>query len=344
MDKPKVSVIIPAYNASKTIETCLDSIRNQSFTEIEVIVVDDCSSDATHKLVEKEANGELVVRLIRLNKNAGAYMARIAGIKAAQAEWLAFIDADDIAEKQMIEILYNAATENSADIAVGGVSLADKKHRYLGKKVCFRRNTVITSNPLFHHCMGEMGSGIVFNKLYHRKVLKSLQKLSTRWRVDISEDNIFNLLAFFEAQRVIIVATNIIQYVIHEKGVTGSTAKAYKLFGLLKAYAQSLLFFEGESQDVHQAITIYFRHQLSYKCYAAKSEDILLSSVDAESVISAIISVYPLGLVAMLSRNKIPKDPPNTRHSSTAAKVERLLFRLFYKMSDKLYAIFANRE
>lgn len=94
---PFVSVIIPAYNAEKTIEACLDSIMNQTYRNYEVIVVDDSSVDNTSTIIKKYP-----VKLIRAPKNLMAGGARNLGLKYAQGEIIAFTDADGITDKNWL--------------------------------------------------------------------------------------------------------------------------------------------------------------------------------------------------------------------------------------------------
>jgi glycosyltransferase involved in cell wall biosynthesis len=97
-----ISVIIPAYNAESFITETLNSVLTQSYRDLEVIVIDDGSTDRTAKIVEKIARGDTRVRLV-FQQNAGVAAARNAGIKVARGEWFAFLDADDIWHPHKLE-------------------------------------------------------------------------------------------------------------------------------------------------------------------------------------------------------------------------------------------------
>ena len=92
-NKPFISIIIPAFNRAKTIGYCLDSVLHQTYKNIEVIIVDDCSTDETVEVVKRYADDR--VRCITLPKNMGAQAARNKGIQEAKGEWIAFQDSDD---------------------------------------------------------------------------------------------------------------------------------------------------------------------------------------------------------------------------------------------------------
>ena len=97
-----ISVIIPMYNRSKTIIECLDSVCAQTFKNIEIIVVDDFSTDNSVDLVSSYQDNR--IKLIKLEKNSGAQVARNRGIIEAKREWIAFNDSDDLWEKDKLEI------------------------------------------------------------------------------------------------------------------------------------------------------------------------------------------------------------------------------------------------
>ncbi len=100
---PRVTVIMPAYNAEGSIQMALDSILAQTWANLEVVVVDDCSQDATAALVEKYEEQDSRVRLIRSESNRGTYVARNLGLQAATGEFITCHDADDWAHPQRIE-------------------------------------------------------------------------------------------------------------------------------------------------------------------------------------------------------------------------------------------------
>src|SRR5574344_63545 len=97
-----ISIVIPMYNRSKTIIYCLDSVCTQTFKNIEIIVVDDFSTDNSVDLVSSYQDNR--IKLIKLEKNSGAQIARNRGIIEAKGNWIAFNDSDDIWEKDKLEI------------------------------------------------------------------------------------------------------------------------------------------------------------------------------------------------------------------------------------------------
>jgi heptose III glucuronosyltransferase len=114
---PRVSVIVPAYNAAKFIQPCLDSLAAQTLHDIEVIVVDDGSTDATSEIADRYVQTCAGFSLVS-QRNAGVSAARNAGLALARGEFVAFMDADDIAEPVMYERLLELAEKKRLDVSV----------------------------------------------------------------------------------------------------------------------------------------------------------------------------------------------------------------------------------
>ena len=110
----KVSVIVPIYNAEKYLEQCLDSIVNQTLKEIEIILIDDGSTDGSAEICKKYLDDERVIYFHK--ENEGLAAARDDGMKFSKGEYIGFIDSDDWAEPDMYDKMYTAAKTNDSDI------------------------------------------------------------------------------------------------------------------------------------------------------------------------------------------------------------------------------------
>ena len=114
---PKISVIIPVYNSENYLKECLDSLLKQTFKEIEIICVDDGSTDNSLSILEKYAKKDNRIIILK-QKNQGAGVARNYGMKIAKGEYLLFLDSDDFFKKEMIQVLVNTATKINSDIII----------------------------------------------------------------------------------------------------------------------------------------------------------------------------------------------------------------------------------
>ena len=132
IDKPtenvKVSVVVPVYNAEKYLEPCLDSLRKQTLKEIEIICVNDGSTDKSGEILAEYAAHDKRIKVItQENQYIGA--ARNRGIEAATGEYVGFVDSDDIVSPNYFEDLYNAAKKYNTDVAIAGEVYTLSLHR-----------------------------------------------------------------------------------------------------------------------------------------------------------------------------------------------------------------------
>lgn len=113
----EITVIIPVYNAEKYIVECLQSLYSQTFKDMEVLVINDSSTDETVQVIEQfqEEHPTFELNLITV-PNGGAAKARNVGIRMARGNYIAFMDADDIADRDMFKIMINMAHQENADL------------------------------------------------------------------------------------------------------------------------------------------------------------------------------------------------------------------------------------
>ena len=114
--RPLISVIVPIHNVAPYLRKCLDSLKNQTMKQIEVICIDDGSTDESGKIADEDESREWPIFRIIHTENRGLSAARNRGIDEAQADWLMFVDSDDWVHADYCEIPYEAAIENMADL------------------------------------------------------------------------------------------------------------------------------------------------------------------------------------------------------------------------------------
>lgn len=115
----KVSVIVPIYNVEKYLPRCVDSLIKQTYQNVEIILVDDCSTDNSAALASDYAQkNPQTVRFVKREKNGGLSAARNSGMLAATGEWLVFVDSDDWVSADFVKTLYDTAVNDNADIVM----------------------------------------------------------------------------------------------------------------------------------------------------------------------------------------------------------------------------------
>lgn len=126
----KISVIIPVYNDEKYLAQCLDSVLRQTYSNLEIILVDDGSTDSTPELCEKYREKYDNIRILH-KKNGGVGSSRNAGLEMATGEYILFVDHDDLLSETHVEELYNLLKKDNADIAVGNFNhFIEEKRAY----------------------------------------------------------------------------------------------------------------------------------------------------------------------------------------------------------------------
>lgn len=122
-----ISIIIPVYNTEEYIAQCLDSILSQTLTGIEILCIDDGSTDGSADIIQQFQDKDSRVQLISMTENSGAGPCRNEGMAQAKGEFIAFVDSDDLlASRDCLEKLYNTARKNNVKIAGGNLVVFDK--------------------------------------------------------------------------------------------------------------------------------------------------------------------------------------------------------------------------
>ena len=267
---PTISVIIPVYNCEKYIETCVDSVLNQTFTDFEIILVDDGSPDDSGKLCDQlsEKNNKIVVLH---QKNQGQAAARNNGVKIARGEWLHFVDSDDLIHPQMLERLYNAVIENNVNLAMCS-AVQDEKlpdDFYADKNVEFK-NLEMNEDNFLHLCRDlKYFYWVVWGKLIHKSIYEKHPLTEGR----IYEDNAIVCKWLYEAKKIAL--TNAPMYFYYTNN-SGTTKKAFtkKQLDVLWAFKEQIDFFYslGYKKMTEHLATYYFEISANMQ-YSAKTEN-----------------------------------------------------------------------
>lgn len=159
-----ISVIMAAYNAENTIEQAITSVLNQTYTNLELLVVNDCSKDNTVGIIEKIAEKDTRVRLINNSKNSGVSYTRKHGLKESRGEWIAILDSDDAWTPDKLEKQIRLQKEKNADLLYTGSTFMDSD----GKKVDWYLHAPaeITYRRLLKQNLLSNSSSLVRKELY----------------------------------------------------------------------------------------------------------------------------------------------------------------------------------
>lgn len=214
----KISIVIPAYNCAGTIARCLASAFAQTYRNIEVIAVDDGSTDGTGALLDTAAEKE--ARLIVLHQpNGGVAAARNAGMRAACGTWLLTLDADDYIDPEMLAVMHGAARRADAGLCICGFRLVyeDGKTELREAETAFAGSRSELLNRMFLELYDRQLLNNQNNKLYRLELIRE-NGLFYDPSMQINEDLWFSLRYLALCGRVAVVRGAFLNYVQHREG------------------------------------------------------------------------------------------------------------------------------
>lgn len=216
-----ISIIVPVYNAEEYISEAIESILNQTLKDLEIILIDDGSSDKSGEICDRYAADFESVACYHY-KNGGLPEARNRGLKKAKGEYIYFMDSDDLLHPLALESLYKALVECDADISLCGYTRSN--NRKFGDVVSSKPFSVEKKemlSGLFTHSGDEMFFVSVWNKLYKKSLLNGL----VFNKIIGAEDVDFNVRVFLRANRFAKIDMNLYLYYVNPSSLTQSSIK-----------------------------------------------------------------------------------------------------------------------
>ena len=204
MNNDLISVIVPCYNVEKYLEKCVDSIVNQSYQNLEIILVDDGAKDSTPQLCDKLALTDPRIKVLH-KVNGGLSDARNAGFDICTGKYVCFFDSDDWIELDTIKTAYDKMICNNLDLVVWGYSadFVDDNEALLNKRLCAVNGICAKSNDnqvlLQRDTLGLCG--YAWNKLYKADIIKD-NNLCFEKGISLVEDILFNSLYFSKCEKI----------------------------------------------------------------------------------------------------------------------------------------------
>lgn len=199
MTRPELSIIIPAYNCADDIPRMIDSIKAQDYSNYELIIVNDHSTDDTVEVIYKLSQSDKRIIIINQPTNGGASVARNTGISRAKGKYLMFLDADDTLKKRALTKFISAIKSDQAQLAVSGFTIITRKNRQELSRVDVCSELLPgrqTDEPWKIYILRLLGIDgrlyQVWNKIYLTSLIKE-HHLAFQSGVNFGEDLLFNL-------------------------------------------------------------------------------------------------------------------------------------------------------
>lgn len=257
MNGPLVSVIVPVYNIGEQLLTrCLDSILKQSYNNLEVIIVDDCTPNKEDvEIASRYSQQDGRVRVIRHEMNTGLFETRITGVEASTGEYILFVDADDFISYDWIRTLLRKAIDTNSDMVVGEWCFAyeDGVREYLNLDPFRIKDFELTGDDAFVTFLKQKAScfswQVIWNKLYSRELWKNClpdykQYAKSHGRMHMWEDFAFSFALWLHAWKVTNVHNVYYYYYKHSGGMTSAFRSKQACFNYINDVKGAFLFAE----------------------------------------------------------------------------------------------------
>lgn len=224
---PDISVIVPIYNVEAYLERCLNSLIKQTFSEFELILVDDGSQDQCGKICDAFALKDDRIKVIH-KENGGLSDARNAGLKIAVSEYIAFVDSDDWVRPDYLELLMNGIQTFGADICECEVVRTSEEKIPMGEDSTEVGKCYSTEEGLKLLMEDQVFHQYVWNKIYKRKLLDNIFFSIGK----TNEDEFWTYQVFGNAQRIVKIKEKLYYYFQRDDSIMGATYSLRRLDAL----------------------------------------------------------------------------------------------------------------
>ena len=297
----KISVIVPCYGTEEYVEKCIESIFNQSYNNLEIIAVNDCSKGNMKEILDKLAKKD--DRLIVLNneKNKGLFHTRIIGSKKATGDYIAFVDSDDYLDKDFYRLLINNIEENDSDIAIANYVRRNKDKKYISSLAFNTNNKVYDGEEFYEMFFKQTGRIIRYHLLWNKlikidiwkKILNIVEKINDR--IVMTEDFAFSSLSLYYAKKVSYCDNAIYYYTVNDNQSTSikniSVSKLNNnikdirtVFNFVREFLKKEKIYEKYQKDFETWETFYISmHVNTYKMLKEKNNKIEKLDFDYEN-------------------------------------------------------------
>lgn len=241
----EISIIVPVYQVEKYIAQCIESMLNQTFTDFELILIDDGSRDNSGKICDTYAEKDDRITVIH-TENRGAAAARNIGLERASGRYIAFLDGDDYSPENMLQRFYEVINGSEYDIAVSDFLniLPDEKDNF----TLHLEEKTVSGREVLEHLKNEKNYGvwtIVWNKIYKREVLENIRFPDGKY----FEDEFFSDLFYLKSNKIRVIS-DVLCYHRVLSSSTMNTQKAENYLDLIDAFRERLnIYFENNYSD-----------------------------------------------------------------------------------------------
>ncbi|MCL2399553.1 MAG: glycosyltransferase [Defluviitaleaceae bacterium] len=221
-EQPLISVIVPVYNVAEYLSRCINSILDQSYQMLEIILVNDGSTDESGTICNNFSEEDNRIKVIH-QENAGVSAARNAGLDVAQGEWIGFVDPDDWIEPDIFEKLHQAAMQNVKQVAICGY-IKHCANGWTDNRTCPEIAMVVPHINVLEYVLDEEHfGGFIWNKLFAGSLINNENnKIRFRNEFHVCQDLVFVIEALLNSSDVAYISEPLYHYCLREGSTTES--------------------------------------------------------------------------------------------------------------------------
>ena len=265
----KVSVIVPVFNVESYINRCVNSLLNQTYKDIEIILVDDGSSDKSWEICEEYSKIDNRIKVLRKTKNSGVSVARNDGLMCATGKYVTFVDSDDYVENKYIENLVQTLIDSGSDMAISSYYL--DYGNTVEQNICEVRKEFDSHEAILNMLLAKDFDSCVCCKI---SLLQNAKEVLFDENLVLAEDMLFYYRNLEKCRKIAFVNSKYYHYVQHENGTMSSLTKT-KINSL---YVFEKLINEQKNNEIKEALISKYLstcfHLLSLKRECVDDEDV----------------------------------------------------------------------
>lgn len=258
MNNVEVSIIIPVYNVEKYLEKCLNSVINQTFKNIEIIIVNDGSTDKSLDIIKKFMHQDKRIVLIN-KKNEGPSAARNSGLKIARGKWIQYIDSDDWIEINYIEKVYEFADKNSLDIVSTKYYINYESGKEEIKKM-YHKKEINSSSEYLKEFFENFESPSLWNR-FIKKEIYTKNNLFSNEKISLGEDLYITPKLFYFSKKIGFLNKEFYHYRQNSESIT-HTKKSLKMIQVFNVFTDLDNFFSKYDSKYLDFLYVYSKDHI----------------------------------------------------------------------------------
>lgn len=274
-NKSLISVIVPIYKVEKYILRCVNSIINQTYQNLEIILVDDGSPDNCPKICDEFADGDSRIKVIH-KENGGLSDARNAGMDIASGEFIVFVDSDDYIDCDMVSKMYNVMMKDGSDVVSCGVKWVDEKDTVIYETKSDKNEILNRNEAMYEIIIDGKLKQHVWNKMYKTKLIRGTLFEKEKYH----EDVFWSYQVFGKARKTSVIVDSLYYYVQRGNSIMGCGFSSKRLDVLEANYRRCEYVKNYFPEYYDMAVSIYMgtcMYQMQCALHSKAEKSIILS-------------------------------------------------------------------